>query len=90
LGNPLVRGGDTKGMGLGTYIIIDAVRRAGGEVQVATSTVPVGRFPAGTVVSLRLPKTEQARHATEETDEPCFVILRDYAAHRAQIEPDTH
>jgi signal transduction histidine kinase len=86
LGSPFVSGQDSKGMGLGMYIVLDVVGRMGGQVQIATSTESIGRFPAGSIVSFRLPKTGNACQEAAESTRPRLTVVPDYAHYCARIE----
>ncbi len=86
LGNPFVSGRNSKGLGLGMYIISEVIGRMGGYVQVASSTEPAGALPAGTVVSLRLPKTEEVSRQSADMSQPRITVLQDYTQYRTHIE----
>jgi len=86
LGTPLVQGRDAGGMGLGMHIVVEMLGRMGGQVHIASSTTPIAEFPAGTVISLRLPKTDQAGRGEDDADRQRVVLHHEYARYRAQIE----
>lgn len=86
LGSPFVNGMNSKGLGLGMFIVLDVVGRMGGQVQLASSTESTDVLPAGTVISLRLPKANDVRKEVAEWSRPRLTVIPDYARYRAQIE----
>jgi signal transduction histidine kinase len=75
-----------QGSGLGLHLVADLLRRMHGRVHLSSSTEPVGRYPAGTVVALRLPRAEVAAPSDPEPGPPALDIVPGYGAFRAQIE----
>jgi signal transduction histidine kinase len=75
-----------RGSGLGLHLVVDLVRRMHGHVRLSSSTEPVGRYPAGTVVALRLPRVEVAVSADPEPGPPTLDVFPGYGEFRARIE----
>ena len=78
VGRDLVSTKGEKGTGLGFQIVVETVKRLGGSVLIATSVESDGR-PAGTIVSLKLPRHADAAPLSEAEDSP--VVVNDITAH---------
>jgi signal transduction histidine kinase len=82
LGEAFVSTKGDRGTGLGFNIILDTVARLRGFVRIATSTRASQSFPAGTVVSLVLPK-----HAEMDGGWPRSpMIVADYESYRRRFD----
>jgi signal transduction histidine kinase len=82
LGQSLVSTKGTKGTGLGFTIMIETLHRLGGHLRIASSTQPTETFPAGTVVSMALPKRSAIPSMSKEKSR---VVVEDYEGYRKHV-----
>lgn len=79
MGRELITTKGEKGTGLGFQIVVDTVRRLRGVVHIASSTVGAPDLPAGTIISLRLPKHASAPSLS--SPDTAGILIEDYELH---------
>ena len=79
MGRELITTKGEKGTGLGFQIVVDTVRLLRGIVHVASSTVSTTDFPAGTIISLRLPKHADA--PSLDRPDASGIVIEEYEQH---------
>ena len=81
LGRPFVTTKKRPLSGLGMYSTLRCVALMGGSISVASSTKPVGSFPAGTVFTLALPATPERVADRAAYHAPRLAVINDYRAY---------
>ena len=79
MGRELVTTKGEKGTGLGFQIVVDTVKKLRGIVHIASSTISSEDLPAGTIISLRLPKHADAPTCSGPDDPG--IVIEDYEQH---------